>query len=377
MNNKILNILFYCNIVRIAHTWQPLINVWKDGQFNFKKLSPDGKIQFVNVKKQESLFGFFHSATKQVVIHERSKGKYNSKAWTLKYPTEYIQDMDFEFWNNNTHIITTCYDKKRLKNVVYLNNKSLYSSDCSITKSLLQSSDEQLKAIIICRNGQVQVYNQTETLDSIYSTLIHHPIIHVQHLHNYLFLMDSIGTTSVFCLDQLQVICQIELNVNDAVKSFSVHVAGPEEYYFLLGLLNKKVQLIKLHSNKQQEIVFERSLVSNVLKVYNDAYKCFIACEDASITCFNTTGQQWYRMAKMINTNNFYNWYISHRYLLLDGNEFVIYQVPLPTPPPRTDINKFSYVKFLMQNPVFNMTQLQSNYSFSLQGNSTNQGSTD
>jgi hypothetical protein len=375
MKNKILNILFLNSLVLIAHSWQPLINVWKDGKFKHKKLFPEGKIQFVNAKKQESLFGFFHSASKQVVIHERSRGKYNAKAWTLKYPTEYIQDMDFEHWNNNTHIITTCYDKKRLKNVVYLNNKSLFSSDCSITKTLLQTLDDQLKAIIICRNGQVHLYNQTESLDSFHSSLINHPILHVQHLQNYLFLMDSIGTTSVFCLDQLQVIGKFELNVSDAIKSFNVHVAGPEEYYFLVGLLNKKVQLIKMDLEKQ-ETIFEKSLVSNVLKVYNDAYKCFIACEDSSITCLNTSGQQWFRMPKMINTNNFYNWYISHRYLVLDGNEFVIHEAPLPTPPSQSESNKFSYLKFLMQNPVFNMTQLQSNYSFPLQGNSTNQGST-
>jgi hypothetical protein len=189
--------------------------------------------------------------------------------------------------------------------------------------------------------------------------------------------MDSIGTTSIFCLDQLQVICQIELNVSDAVKSFNVHVAGPEEYYFFVGLLNKKVELIKMDLEKQQEIIFKKSLASNVLKVYNDAYKCFIACEDSSIICLDTFGQQWFRMPKMINTNNFYNWYISHRYLLLDGNEFSINEVPLPNPPRQSDSSKFSYLKFLMQNPVFNMTQLQSNYSFSLQGNSTNEGSID
>jgi hypothetical protein len=87
--------------------------------------------------------------------------------------------------------------------------------------------------------------------------------------------MDSIGTSSVFCLDQLQVICQIELNVSDAVKSFHVYVAGSEEYYFFVGMLNKKVELIKMDVKKQQEIVCQKSLVSNVLKVYNDAYKCF------------------------------------------------------------------------------------------------------
>jgi len=370
-------ILFFTNFIIIAHCWQPLINVWKGGQFKNKKLLPGGKIQFVNAKKQESLFGFYHIASKQVVIHERSKGKYNTKAWTLKYPTEYIQDLDFEFWNNNTHIITTCYDKKRLKNVVYLNNKSLFSSDGSIIKTLLQTSDEQLKAIIVCRNGEIHLYNQTESLESFHSISTKHPILHLQHLQNYLFLMDSIGTTSVFCLDELQVICQIELNVSDAVKSFNVHVAGPEEYYFFVGLLNKNVELIKMDLEKQQEIIFKKSLVSNVLKVYNDAYKCFIACEDSSIICLDTFGQQWFRMPKMINTNNFYNWYISHRYLLLDGNEFSINEVPLPNPPRQSDSSKFSYLKFLMQNPVFNMTQLQSNYSFSLQGNSTNEGSID
>jgi len=373
MNTIILNILLFGSL---SHAWQPLINVWKDGKFKHKKLLPEGRIQFVNAKKQEGLFGFFHSTSKQVVIHERTKGKYNTKAWTLQYSTEFIQDLDFDYWNNNTHIITTCYDKKRQKNVVYLNNKSLFSNDCTITKTLLQSSDEELKAIIVCGNGEIHLYNQTECLESFHSSCTNHPIIHVQHLHNYLFLMDSIGTTSVFCLDQLQVVCQFELNVSDAVKSFNVYVAGPDEYYFFVGLLNKKVQLIKLDAEKKQELIFEKSLACNILKVYNDAYKCFIACEDSSIVCLNKSGLQWFRYPKMINTNNFYNWYISHRYLLLDGNDFAIHEVPLPTPP-KSESNKFSYLKFLMQNPVFNMTQLKSNYSFPLQDNSTNQGSTD
>ena len=332
------------------YSWKPLPMIKKT------IIQPKGKVQFISVKKNNSLFGYYSSNT--FILTERIGNKFNTKGWSLKFPCEFIQDLNFEQWNGEIHHLVTCYDKKDDLNRVYLNNKKLFYSKTSILQSLLVTSFNSLMSVIVCRNGEISMYNQSSTNESFHFFKASHTISQVQlNTENLsLNLLDPMGTISTFSLEKFKIVHQYNLNITHPITSFYM---DDENQNLLVSMLNKQIILFRMDETKGQIPIFSKNMNSLVLKVHVDNKKIMILCETENIVCLKNNGQVYFELPKIFNRNFFYKWHILSNTLVVDGNHdgLVIYSITGPKP------EKFSYLKYIMDIPVFNSSQLKSNWS--------------
>ena len=347
----ILFLYFLC-----IHSWKPLPMIKKT------IVPSKGKIQFVSVKKNNSLFGYYSDSTFKLT--EKIGNKFNTKGWTLKFPCDFIQDLDFEQWNGEIHHLVTCYDKKDDLNRVYLNNKRLFYSKTSILQSLLVTSFNSLMSVIICRNGEISIYNQSRssesniTKESFHFFKTPHTISQVQlnHENLSLYLLDSMGAISTFSLDKFKIVDLYNLKINHPITSFYMDDLNQN---LLVSLLNKQIILFRKNETNGQIPIFSKNMNTLALKVFVDNKKMMILCENENVLCLKNNGEPYFELPKIFNRNFFYKWHVFSSTLLVDGNHdgLVIYSITGPKP------EKFSYLKYIMDIPVFNSSQLKSNWS--------------
>lgn len=330
------------------------------------RVPPEGTVQYISVKNKDTLFGYYHADWKQLLVTKKKHKTFSTKAWNLNIPEEFIMDVDFEVWNHEIHHIVTCYDKKDDLNRVYLNNRRFFYSKSLILKSMLLKIRNSLLSIVICRNGELNIYNQTLNVESFHSFNVNHSIFQIQQESDLLYLLDSFGTMSIFSLEKLEIIYRLSINITQPIHSFHVYHSSPDTFDFIFSYLDKNFQLVRINlSTKEQELLFQKKLTSMPLKVYNDKYKFMVACENESVLCFDNDGMLYFHLKNIFNRNYFHQWYVSNKYMVLDGVQegLVIYEIPSPKLESNTTL-KYSYLKHTMTIPEFNTDQLKSNWSF-------------
>ena len=127
-----------------------------------------------------------------------------------------------------------------------------------------------------------------------------------------------------------------------------------------MSFLDQRIELHRIDLNKNKEILFQKTLPTGILNVYTDNYKSIVVCDDESVYCFNHHGDTYFHKWHLFNRNHFHQCYISNRYMVFDGDEdgLVIYDITGPKDY-NAQSNKYSYLKHLMETPVFNSSQLR------------------
>jgi hypothetical protein len=105
-------------------------------------------------------------------------------------------------------------------------------------------------SVIICRNGEISIYNQSRssesniTKESFHFFKIPHTISQVQlnHENLSLYLLDSMGAISTFSLDKFKIVDLYNLKINHPITSFYMDDLNQN---LLVSLLNKQIILFR------------------------------------------------------------------------------------------------------------------------------------
>jgi hypothetical protein len=368
-------IFFFC-IIPILNGWSySLKNLWSTGSFKKICIPENGKIQFLSLKKM----------AKHLIYYHDGKVTFKSNKIYQTINKKNVVDVDVEYWNNTLYTMISYYDVKKNLYKTETTDCLTFESKSPINRCFIyEYNSDVLLGLIVTNGGEILKINKTYNNTSYKLVALPFFVYISEYYIPYLYIVDSYNVMHVFCPKKEKVICTLDLNYSSPIVHFFVHTTLKQhEYHITVGLHDKRIYSFfiykgKIESNRQLSVTVK----SQIKKIHCDDNKAMVILDNGSLICFDMlTGDLWFELKNVCDTNYVSRLYSSRQTFIMDGTDgLVFYNVEgkEKSDSDIDDLNNFKkwitidkqpsspFLSALMKAPLFDISHNQGNWSWPL-----------
>jgi WD40 repeat protein len=326
----------------------------------------------------------------------------------LPFHHRFITDMDFTLWNKKVRCIISFYDYENTQSHhVFLPDARVVTMPSPVIRCVLYEDPEQdMGAIVVTQEGRL--YQVTWEGNNTSNKIVCHgygfsePVFRAEFFPPFMYVLDMNDMLHVYCPKKKIVIASSSFPFSHPVVRFHVHsIHATSEMQITAALADGSVHLLSflpsspddkiMIQTEVQEIVRVKGKGVMALAVYSDNYKIVVAWEDGTVCTYDVnTGKLWNRYDSMMDPSYFTRMFVNHGFMALDGTPEGLEIHTLLSKVSNEIINEetkkelddffswiqpikpaeFSYIKYIMETPVFSKEQLTLNWTFHHNNNS-------
>jgi hypothetical protein len=299
-------------------------------------------------------------------------------------------DLDVMKYNNTIYNIIGSYDSnlQMYKACIYEFNSNVVSifSKSLIKRCILINNI----GLVVTADGTISKMNSTNTITTNIDKHVHC----CEYYSPYLYLVTEHHEICIYCPFENKLLCILDCNYSSPITHLFVYpTVIKDKYRITVSLFNKQIHSFFIYKGKvvkesqlliHVEHCFEKSFVK---QIFCDECKCIIVLDNGSLSFYDSlNGNFWYTLHKFVDGNYFTRIHVSRSNFIIDGiDKLIIYNNVEDNDNEQIDDmknfqkwitpwneNNFKspFMEALMKTPVYNIKQIELNYSFPL--NNTN-----